>query len=274
MRPEYSVCCKISKSKAGFTLIELGATLVIIALIVAAIISSLNMSSQAEMRSVISDLQSYREMYQTFYTQYKQAPGDMATAATVWPAVNVCTLGPTCNGDGDGIIEAIHGSSLDETLRAWKHLELAGIYEQGVVAIPAAYAGVLLVGSMSPKSKLDGAGYYMAGGSDIGGDTGGTVIASPWTDNRTNAVFLGQKSSSATSNGLTIGILTGKYAYNIDVKIDDGKQSSGSAIGQDTGKFRTRNDSAGGTTCISGGYVLTSSMKTCLVGYQLHDVNF
>lgn len=273
MRPKISIFYKKSNSRAGFTLIELGATLVIIALIIAAILSGSNMYTQAEMRSVISDLQSYREMYQTFYTQYKQPPGDMATAATVWPAANVCTLGPTCNGDGDGIIEAIHGSSLDETLRAWRHLSLAGIYEQGIVAIPAAYSGVLLMGSMSPRSRLDGAGYYMAGGSDIGGDTGGTIIASPWT-NRTNAVFLGQKSSSATSNGLTIGALTGRYAYNIDTKIDDGKQSSGSATGHDTGKFRTRNDSVGGTTCISGGYVVTSSMKTCLVGYQLHDVNF
>ncbi len=274
MRPKSSVCIKIAALRAGFSLVELAASLVIIGLIVGAILSGVSMSSQAEIRSVISDLQSFREMYQTFYNQYKQVPGDMANASTVWPAANVCSLGPTCNGDGDGIIEAIHGSSLDETIRAWKHLELAGISGLGIASIPAAYTGVLLVGSMSPRSKIDGAGYYMAGGSDIGGDAGGTIIASPWT-NRTNAVFLGQKSSSATSNGLTIGAVTGKIAYSIDIKIDDGKLSGSSPIGQDTGKFRTRNDSAGGTTCINGGsYILTSTAKTCLVGYQLHDVNF
>jgi len=259
-------------------LIELGAVLVIVAFIVAAVFSGISISKQAELRSVISDFQGHREMYQTFYLQYKQVPGDMANAATIWSAASQCTLGPTCNGDGDSIVEALHGSSSDETIRAWKHLELAGIYQGGIVSIPVAYAGVLTVGSMTPKSSIAGAGYYIAGGGDIGGDALATVIPSPWTDNRTNASFLGQKSSSATSNGLTIGAITGKDAYNIDKKVDDGKtDTSGNSIGFNTGKIRVRNDSTGGTTCINAGntsYVITSTTTTCLMGYQLHDVNF
>ena len=268
---------KVMGTRKGFSLIELAASIVIIALIFAAITSGLSQLSQAELRSATADMLNYRSMYDSFYAQYKQVPGDMSTAANVWTGAS-CTAGPTCNGDGDGIIEAIHGSSFDETLRAWLHLRLAGIYENNIVTIPATYAGVITVGDMTPKSKIDGAGFYMAGGGDIGGDAGGTIIPSPWTDLRTNAVFLGKKSSSATSNGLTIGALTGKDAFNIDRKIDDGAlDTSGNSVGFNSGKFRTRNDSAGGTTCINGGntsYVLSSTSKTCLAGYQLNDINF
>jgi prepilin-type N-terminal cleavage/methylation domain-containing protein len=268
---------KSMNKRKGFSLIELAASIVIIALIFAAITSGLSQMSQAELRSVTADMQNYRSMYDSFYAQYKQVPGDMLTADLVWTGAS-CTAGPVCNGNGNGVIQAIHGSSLDETLRAWLHLRLSGIYESNIVVIPAAYTGVITIGDMTPKSKINGTGYYMAGGTDIGGDTGGTIIPSPWTDLRTNAVFLGKKSSSTTSNGLTIGALTGKDAFNIDRKIDDGTvDSAGNSTGFNSGKFRARNDSAGGTTCVNGGntsYVLSSAAATCLTGYQLNDINF
>jgi prepilin-type N-terminal cleavage/methylation domain-containing protein len=257
----------------GFSLVELAASLVIIALVIAAISTSTNLIGQSELRSVMADLQNHKISYDAFMERYHQPPGDMENAATIWSAN--CAITITCNGNGSGVIQAIHQSSSDETSRAWKHLELAGLMNKTFITIPAAYLGVIIIGDMAPESKIAQSGYYMAGGSDIGGDTGGTIIASPWTDNYTNAVFLGKKSSSSTSNGLTIGAISAAQAFYIDKKMDDGAvDSSGNEVGFNTGEIRTRQDSAGGTSCINGAlYNVSNGSKTCLIGYQLNKRN-
>ncbi len=268
-------CDTCWRTSLGFSIIELSVTIVIVALLLAGAMTATNQLSQANLRSAIAEMQGFRSMYQSFDDQYKRVPGDMANASTIWTGAT-CTLGASCDGNGNGVIEAVFSSANDETNRAWKHLQLAGILEVNINQLPVTWAGVLVVGTMTPKSKISNAGYYMAAGSDIGGDALATVIPSPWTDNRTNAVFLGMKSSSATSNGLTIGVLTAREAYNLDKKFDDGSvNTSGNNIGFGTGKIRALNDSTGTSNCVNGttSYVMSSSAKVCLVGYQLHDRN-
>jgi len=258
----------------GFSLIELSAVVLIIALLLAGISAGSNLVKQSEMQSVISDFQIFRKAYYDFTIRYRQVPGDMANAATYWSSG--CTVTITCNGDGDAKIESVWNSNTDETARAMKHLSLAELIPYGVNVIPASYVGVVSVGDLAPVSKVNGAGYFISSGTDIGGDALVTVVASPWSsDPLINAVFLGRKSSSATSNGLTLGSVNAAYAYNIDKKIDDGKNdTSGNAIGFNTGKIRALNDSTFGTNCINAGvtsYVVTSTQDQCVLGYQLND---
>ncbi len=258
----------------GFSLIELAAVILIIALLLAGISAGSSLIKQSEMQAVISDFQTFRKSYYDFTTRYRQIPGDMANAATYWSSG--CTVTITCNGDGDARVESVWNSNTDETARAMKHLSLAELIPHGINTIPASYVGVISVGDLAPASKITGAGYFISSGTDIGGDAAGSIIASPWSsDTLINSVFLGRKTGSATSNGLTNGSVNASYAYNIDKKIDDGKtDTSGNSIGFNTGKIRARNDGTGATTCINAGataYVVTSKEETCLVGYQLND---
>jgi prepilin-type N-terminal cleavage/methylation domain-containing protein len=255
----------------GFSLIELSASLVIIAFIIAAISTGATLVRQSEIRATIAEMQQYRTAFTEFKKRYNAIPGDMKDATIFWTTTCATTI--TCNGDGDGIVEAIHGSSSDETARAWKHLDLSDLINKSIDIIPAAYLGVITIGELSPAGKLEGTGYFIAAGGDIGGDTVGTIMTSPWTDNRTNAVFLGRKGNSSTSNGLVYGAMTARDAYQIDIKIDDGKQNaSNTAQGWSTGKIRARNSYDFATTCIAGSaYVTSSNDEACIVGYQLHD---
>jgi prepilin-type N-terminal cleavage/methylation domain-containing protein len=259
--------------KRGFSLVELAVVLLIISLIIAAIASGTSLIRQAEMRSVIADLQSFRTAYRDFIVRYKQIPGDMINATTFWTPAS-CSLGPTCNGDGNNKIGVFNASALDETVRAWKHLSLALLIQQGIVQIPATYTGVLTVGNLTPASKVQGAGFWMAGGgAEIArNSTAGTQLQSPWSDTLQNAVFMGRASPFAGSDGLAYGSASGMYAYNIDKKIDDGAvDASSNSTGYNTGKFRAVTD-ASGSNCIAGSsYVINSSAESCIMGFQLHD---
>ncbi len=258
----------------GFSLIELATVIVIISLILAGVASGINLVKQSEIRATIADFQAYKKAYRDFTVRYKQVPGDMVNAANFWSSG--CAVTITCNGDGDARIEALWNNSLDETARAWKHLNLAELIPDGIAVIPAAYLGTITIGVLAPAGKINGTGYYIASGSDIGrSTTGGTVMASPWSDALVNSVFLGRASSLTVSNGLTYGSMNALTTYNIDKKIDDGVTDvSGNATGFASGKFRARNDSTLSTNCVNAGatsYVTSSTSEVCIVGYQLND---
>ncbi|MFI4984234.1 MAG: type II secretion system protein, partial [Rickettsiales bacterium] len=78
-----------SSGSRGFTLVELSIVIVIIGFLVAGIAAGANMVKQAEIRSVITDLQSYQTAYNNFVAKYNAVPGDMTTASSFWTG-NVC----------------------------------------------------------------------------------------------------------------------------------------------------------------------------------------
>jgi prepilin-type N-terminal cleavage/methylation domain-containing protein len=254
----------------GFSLVELAISIVVIALLLAGVSGYGTLVRQSEIRSVIADLQNYKSVYQGFKKQYRQPPGDMINATDYWSTGCADTI--TCNGNGNGTVEAIWNSSADETARAWKHLSLSGYFASDIEELPSSYTGNLTTGNFSPLGKIDNSSYYIAGGDDIGGRLTGTIVASPWDDDLTNALFIGQLNyAEADYNGLTSGIISGIEAWSIDSKMDDGTPSGG---GNDTGKIRTIQDEYGGSTCISGGaYNLQSDATSCVLGFQLDDRN-
>jgi len=254
----------------GFSLIELSLVIVIIGFILAGIATGSTLLKQTELKTVIAEQQQYRSAFHEFFKRYNQYPGDISNANEYWDSGCANTI--TCNGNGNGIVDTIWGSANDETGRAWIHLTLADLITNGTNPLPSTYTGVLEIGIYAPASKIDSAGYFISGSNDIGGDTNPVNYVSPWNAESINALFLGRRGASATSSGLVYGALSGKSAFSIDEKIDDGTyNSSGNPIGHDTGSIRTTNSVDGGALCIaSGAYVISSNTDSCILGYQLH----
>jgi prepilin-type N-terminal cleavage/methylation domain-containing protein len=221
--------------EAGFTLIELSITLVIIGLIVGGILVGQDMIKAAEIRATITQIQKYDAAMNTFRNRYNYIPGDMpSTVAAQFGFFNV--TGPNTNaqgyGDGNGLIENCGGggwsSQCGEPLIFWRHLTDASLIDgnfgtttagdalsgsTGGIATPIPTAPAMEV---VPPAKLGRGNYillYSAGAQNYFEITGLAVM--------TTAGAL------TTANSLTAN-LTPIEAYTIDLKIDDGLPQSGS----------------------------------------------
>lgn len=251
---------------SGFTLVELAVVLVIIALLIGGITIAGNMVAQAELRTIISELDTFGSAYTTFKTRYKLPPGDLNTAYALWGS-NCGASAAACNGNGNYAIVADYGAISNETAKAWKHLDRASLLDYPVAAIPGSYTGILNYDN-APKSKAREAGYYMASGGDIGGDF--AALASPFNaiSSITNGLFIGTPSSTG---GFTVGALTANEAFAIDKKVDDGVvNSGGAAIGANTGSIRTIEDQTATGNCLSGSsYNMGGTGFRCVLGYRL-----
>jgi len=281
------MCKSLKRTRTqGFTLVELSIVIIIIGFLIAGISAGTSLIKQAEVNSVITDLQSYQTSYNNFVLRYGAIPGDMKNADAYF--ANCAATNANCDGNGNGIIEPTStGATADETIAAWRHLSLANMVGAGIAQIGTpASASAITLGSQAPLSKISGAGYMMIGGASgtatVIGSDGTSSPTVPWTDGVTNAVFIGKV--SATS-GLANAALTSQDAFNIDKKIDDGavvvSGNNSFFIGADTGNFRSvtaaDTTTAGTTTCFSGSaagnnsnYTINSTLLACVSGLALN----
>lgn len=138
--------------RQGFTLIEMSIILTIIALIVGGVLVGRELVHLAQLRKVISNIESYKTAVNTFRLKYNCIPGDCNRATQFWTSDTNCASGGdrddttpatvTCNGDGDTRIYS--GNAIDygggnpvsffEVHMFWQHLGLAGL-------IPGTYTG-------------------------------------------------------------------------------------------------------------------------------------
>lgn len=205
--------------RQGFTLIELSIVLVIIGLIVGGVLMGQDLIHAAKVRNVMSEANEYKTAYNTFKLKYNAFPGDMADATEYWGAAdgdngtgNDCVLlttkNPlTCNGNGD---ETMHYSV--ESFLAWEHLALAGL-------IPGSYYG-----------EREAPDYYIPEGNAPTSALGGQTVY----QFHTNTVYTRTNIHQLKLAGAYSGVLqpvgsaiNSKDAYDIDVKMDDGRPSSG-----------------------------------------------
>lgn len=244
----------------GFTLVELSIVIIIIGFLIAGIAAGTSLIKQAEINSVVTDLQGFQTAYNNFQLRFNGVPGDIKNADAYWDDGVCAVTKANCNGDGNGVI-AFATAVPDETASAWKELALSNMVSSGIVAIPDAWAGVEVIGSTVPTSKVTGAGYLMVGsGSTLDG-----TISSPWTDNVTNAAFIGKVSTA----GLGGSALKPEDAFNMDKKVDDGTVSGSNFTGNSTGNFRSVTGASG--TCITNGnYDLTQTAAGCVSGLALN----
>lgn len=255
----------------GFTLVELAIVIVIIGFLVAGIAAGSNMIKQAELRSMISDLQSYQTAYNNFVGRYNKVPGDMDVASSYWSNC-ATTTNTNCDGDGDGIIEHAATVAANETKQAWRQLSLAGMIGAGIQEVATADDGNLVLGTEAPSSKKAGVGFMMAsGGSPASFGATGALAASDFAAS-TNVVFIG---SQVTDLGLSGGGLTPEEAFNIDQKLDDGLVAGGNFQGAATGVVRTIDDNLVATAgdcsaTTSNNYTIATTTADCVLGLALN----
>jgi len=218
--------------RAGFTLVELSIVLVILGLIVGGIMAGQNLLRAAEMRSIATEFSRYSSAINNFRSQYRAIPGDMVNATDYWgdnPATGGCadaavtdgTPG-TCNGNGNGIIDLNAAGQTSEAFQFWNQLALAGLIEGQFSGFAGSGGIAHTTESNAPKSKAQNA-YW--GAYTLSNYTG--TWPNSYTYDYANFFFFGALQSNTWPLTAT---LTPKEAWNIDLKLDDGKPGRGMII--------------------------------------------
>ena len=215
--------CRLS---AGFSLIEMAVVIAVIALMAGSVVLGSSVVRAQQARQVLQDAATYRNAMVLFYQSYGDYPGDFSTATAQWgradgdsdtasncatPATDTASGGKaTCNGDGDEYIE----SANYESFRAWQHMMAAnmitgfftGVYETGgtTYAVP---------GTNSPVSTIKNGTFFIDSYGDLASD------GSRFDGNYDNVLIFGLKT---TNSYPTTAALSGKEAYQLDLKDDDG----------------------------------------------------
>jgi len=261
----------------GFTLVELSIVIVIIGFLVAGISAGSNMVKQAQLRSVITDMQSFQTAYNGFVGRYNAAPGDLNVASSYWPAGDgsQCVENggnvANCNGDGNGVVRAYFSSDLDEVANAWKHMQLSGFINSGISVIPDSLEA-LSPGTNVPASKISSAGYIIVGSADLSRVNGFPYVA--FGDDSKNYIYLGKVDQVLNFMSITQGALKAEDAFNLDAKMDDGiVDGSGYFTGFETGNFKAIDGSSpafGGACRDADTYTVSNQTTACLVGMALN----
>lgn len=216
---------KNQSGKDGFTLIELSIVIVVIGLIVGGVVAGGSLIRSSEVNSINSELESFKSAVDLFNKKYNALPGDMFNAQNYWGAAANCTsiqtTVATCNGDGDGSVEALtpSGSVGNEVMLFWKHLANAELIKGNFTGIKAAAAATSASSDNVPSGKLSGSlwaisylGRNPMDGFSFNGDYYHTFEYGRYKDN------------SSPKNP----VLTTNEMYALDSKFDDGKPGTGS----------------------------------------------
>lgn len=229
---------RIYKNQQGFNLIELSIVLAIIGIILGGIIKGQELLESARLKSVLTQVNSYRLAVNIFYEKYDSLPGDFHLAQSqIDPSLK--------NGNNNGFIEGpgLAGSSSHynhEALSFWSHLSAAGLISS-VGLLPS--NGIARFNQGAPSAKTGG---------------GFTVQYKPTEDMDGHWFLLG------TENGLhgNGGVLTPLQAMSLDKKADNGDPTSG--------RIRAKNgDGYPENACVhQGQYNVKNTEKCCILYFQ------
>lgn len=224
----------ISKQKlSGFSLLELSIVLVVIGLIVGGTLQGVEILKNAELKSIIAEVEEYKSAMGQFEELYGGLPGDINNATSYWST--------TANGDNDGMIDK---ETSNEPFRALQQLMLADLVQinvNGVWGTGFVVSAGSIVGNVaSTKSNRGGVGIYPRC------CTASDYITSRSLDfNNVINVF-----TVATTTTRRSGALTPVEAFSIDEKMDDGIPDTG-FVGA-SGAYNTTDSAYRASPCYSG----------------------
>jgi prepilin-type N-terminal cleavage/methylation domain-containing protein len=252
------------KHESGFTLVELSIVLVIIGLIVGGVLVGQDMIKAAEIRSTISQVESFNTAANVFRDKYEQLPGDVSSSKATTLGLTTRT-GAAGRGDGNGLIQSAATTGATsmylgyETGLFWRDLNqmslVEGTFDQATDAFPTAALTVESVKSWMPEAKLKHGNMitvYTSGGKNYFEVSGITSVA-------VTGIYTLKPS------------LTPQEAMGIDQKMDDGRPLTGNAraaystaaldgIQAKTASIATGTLAAGAVTdCINGDATTTTS---------------
>lgn len=199
----------------GFTLIEMSIVLVIIGLIIGGILKGQEIIESSRQKNVITQVDTIRAAMNTFADKYNALPGDYNLAST---RINgTATL--LADGNANGLIGTDVGVGADisadtgiadtEQYEFFNHLALAELIS-GTTPLSGTAPTGFGDGSALPAIAVPGAGMTVVYGThDIGNN-----------DRQTHWLRL-HKTVAGAANDVTEGSLSGKRAFEMDLKIDD-----------------------------------------------------
>jgi prepilin-type N-terminal cleavage/methylation domain-containing protein len=223
--------------KHGFTLIELSIVLVIIGLLVGGVLVGRDLIHNAQLRKVMSEVNSLNTNVNTFRSKYDCIPGDCQKATTFWGAAATCPVvywggtassPETCDGNNDGIVSG------EEQFTFFAHL-----YNASLIKTPA-YSAPCCSRFTAPTPNGLPSGVYTNNGQDgygtgysivymSGSSLGFTGVNAPRGD-----AFVREDGhnwllgTTVQTNVTNYGpVMTSADAFNIDTKMDDGLPGKG-----------------------------------------------
>jgi prepilin-type N-terminal cleavage/methylation domain-containing protein len=210
----------LKKNNYGFTLVELSIVLIVIALVIAGVLTGQTLIKNAKLISVYDDITKFTNAFSSFKDSYKALPGDL-DAATAFP--NFQGAGSNRN---DGIIQwtpafSAGGNQASESILAWHHLFIAGLNDFNPIFSASSVALSVIDETTRniPASKIQGLGYLI-----FCDDTNGTSTAL-----KIHAIQLAPPTwaGGGAPNGQGPG-LSGEDSFFLDTKYDDGVPNNGS----------------------------------------------
>lgn len=224
-----------TRANSGFTLVEVGAVVIIVGLIAAGLMMGRSLLRQSEINSVMTDLTVYSTAANNFQQKYKSLPGDFYNAVDIWGAAGgdisdtyslTCAAGSagtftqTCNGNGDNRIGGTSSYAYEGFL-FWNHLKnenlLAGQFTG--FASSGDNFGVV-AGQNVPAARIKNAvfyPYYFITAS---------TLSYFGTSNR-NTMILGAKIASSLPAD---AVISAAEAKAFDLKYDDGTPGNGKIV--------------------------------------------
>lgn len=225
----------MAHKNSGFSIVELAVVITIVALLIAGIFVGNTLIKNAELQSVMGDVEGYIKATQTFRDKYKELPGDMPDAESFWGSEAACPATvytathhtTTCNGNGNSHIGDIYtdaGATNYEWYRAWQHLANASMVRE-------TFNGIAGTGSSShsqvginvPASKYGKGGFtlYYIYPSNFAADVNNFAASYGHVINF----------GAAVTNSYTNGpLLTTAEALMIDQKMDDALPAYGTVL--------------------------------------------
>jgi prepilin-type N-terminal cleavage/methylation domain-containing protein len=177
------------RAERGFTLVELSIVLVIVGLLIFAVLKGQELIESARLKSLMTQMNSYKTATQIFKDRYGALPGDFDNAVAV--------LGASGEGDGNGVIDGDGYSN--EGQQYFEHLLRAELISGVTVDDP-------IPDSKAGNGKVEADNDSVEGGSQ-----------------NTNFFRAGSLDGNVSSGPL----LTGAEAGELDMSFDDGDGRTG-----------------------------------------------
>ena len=245
----------------GFTLVELSIVLVILGLLVGGVLTGQSLIRAAELRSITTQFNTYVTATQTFRDKYMAIPGDMPNATAYWTAAAagascVSTAGTgtqTCDGNGDGLL--LPSATSNEPYRFWQQLANAGLIEGTYSGIAQGSTPYSSTKQNAPAARLNSGLWVVYGWSNWSGSP------NYFNGDYGNAFMVG----TITANDHPyMPLIKADEAYNIDVKMDDGKPALGKVTAGSYSSCTDTTDPASTTA----NYRLNSTAIACALMFR------